>query len=100
MHHLVGDEVGRGGACREEGEGDRKLHVTGKSGNDRQGEQGRGLKQEGLTKSGWEGVPRPFVTRGVDRSVNQVQRRARKRRGGRCRDERRRAKEEAEREMT
>jgi hypothetical protein len=34
-------------------------------------------------------------------SVNQVQRRARKHRGGgRCRDEHRKAKEEAEREMT
>jgi hypothetical protein len=45
-------------------------------------------------------MPRSFATRGVDGSVNQVQRRARKHRGGRCRDEHRRAKEEAEREVT
>jgi hypothetical protein len=47
MHHLVGDEVGRGGMHREEGEEDRKLYITKKSGNDQQEEQERGLKQEG-----------------------------------------------------
>ena len=40
-------------------------------------------------------MPRPFVTRGVDGSVNQVQRRARKCRRGGCRGEYRRAKEGA-----
>ena len=44
-------------------------------------------------------MPRHFVTRGVDGRANQVQMRARKYRGRRCRDEYRRAKEETEREM-
>ena len=44
-------------------------------------------------------MPRHFVTRGVDGRANQVQMRARKCRGRRCRDEYRRAKEETEREV-
>jgi hypothetical protein len=31
-----------------------KLHITNKTGNDQQEEQGRGLGQEDCTKSGWE----------------------------------------------
>jgi hypothetical protein len=75
MNQVVGDDVGRGGVAGRKGGEAEKLYVTKKAGNDQQEEQGRGLGQEDCTKSGWEGMPRHFVTRGVDGRANQVQRR-------------------------
>ena len=86
--------------CREEGEEDKKIaHITKKSGNDQQEEQGKGLGQEDFTKSRWEAIPRLIVTRGMGGRASEVQRRAMKCRGGRCRGKCRRAKEETEREV-
>jgi hypothetical protein len=96
---LLGMNQGEEGFAGRRGRRTRKSHITKKTENDQQEELGKGLGQEDCTKSGWEAMPRPIATRGVGGRASEVQRRVRKCRGGRCRDEYRRAKEEIEREV-